>query len=138
MVLARPRHGRRRRAAGLLTAVLVGAAVPTALIAGPARPAAAEDLASAVLRALPLEQQVGQVFMVGAPATGAGAATVAAIRDRHVGNVILTGRSSLGVSGTASVTAALQAQTTASATGGVRLLVGTDQEGGQVQVLKGT
>src|SRR5436309_409022 len=90
-------------------------------------------LAVSVVATLALAQEVGEVFMVGAPATGAGTATISAIRDRHAANVILTGRSSAGVSATAQVTAALQAQATPAATGGIPLLVATDQEGGQVQ-----
>ena len=66
-----------------------------------------------------------------------GAATRSAISDYHVGNVILTGRSSLGVSATRSVTNGLQARATSAATGGVPLFVSTDQEGGYVQVLSG-
>ena len=55
----------------------------------------------------------------------------------HVGNVMLTGRSSAGTSGPARVAARMQAAATPAATGGVRLLVSTDQEGGAVQVLGG-
>lgn len=84
-----------------------------------------------------LEQRVGQVFMVGGQATSVPPGTVAAVRDRHVGSVMLTGRSAAGTAGTALVTGALQALATPAATAGVPLLVGTDQEGGWVQVLQG-
>ncbi len=84
------------------------------------------------------DQRVGQLFMVGTPATGVSAATASAITNQHVGSVILTGRSSAGVSATRSVTTALQARATSAATAGVPLAVAADQEGGAVQVLKGT
>lgn len=82
-------------------------------------------------------QRVGQLFMVGTAATDVGADTVRMIRKYHVGSVILTGRSYLGRSHTAQVTAALQSQATRSATARVPLFIATDQEGGQVQVLQG-
>ncbi len=82
-------------------------------------------------------QRVGQLFMVGTPATSPDPTTLAEIRRDHVGNVILTGRSDQGVAATARVTAALQSVVSPPATAGVRLLVATDQEGGAVQVLQG-
>lgn len=102
-------------------------------LAHPARAAALSTLAG-----LTLEQEVGQLFMVGGPATGVTSATTDDIRDRHIGNVILTGRSDLGVAKTASIATGLQALATSSATGGVPLLISADQEGGNVQVLRGT
>jgi beta-N-acetylhexosaminidase len=84
-----------------------------------------------------LAQRVGQLLMVGSDATVAEAATRDAISRYHVGNVMLTGRSSRGVAATARVSAALAARATTSATAGVPLLVATDQEGGKVQVLSG-
>jgi beta-glucosidase-like glycosyl hydrolase len=105
----------------------------------PATPStSAADPATAALARLSLSQRVGQLLMVGTPATAAGARTARAITRYHVGNVMLTGRSTAGVAATARVSAALQRRATASATGRVRLHVATDQEGGRVQVLRGT
>ncbi|GAB3599291.1 glycoside hydrolase family 3 protein [Angustibacter peucedani] len=84
-----------------------------------------------------LAQQVGQLVMVGGPAKGVGDRTLDAITEAHVGNAMLTGRSSAGVAATARVSAKLQARATRAATAGVPLLVATDQEGGLVQVLRG-
>jgi len=59
------------------------------------------------------------------------------MRDQHVGGVIYLG----GWNGSSVVTqtsAYLQGQATGSASGGVRLFVAADQEGGQVQQLKGS
>ena len=95
------------------------------------------DPAQHVLARMSLPQRVGQLFMVGSPATSASPATLRQIGRFHVGNVMLTGRSHGGVRVPARVAAAMQARATAQATGHVRLLVSTDQEGGQVQVLQG-
>jgi beta-N-acetylhexosaminidase len=86
---------------------------------------------------LTLEQRVGQVFMVGTTASGAEDATLSAVRDRHVGNVFLSGRSRNGSAATAAVVAQFTALVTPESTAGLPLLVSTDQEGGQVQVLSG-
>lgn len=106
------------------------------------------------LAALSLEQRVGQLFMVGTDVASATPATLSAIPDRHAGSIFLHGRTTAG----AAAVAALVAQFTALAppstgaagtaaaagvpdgtgpTGGVRLWVATDQEGGEVQVLRG-
>lgn len=85
---------------------------------------------------LSLEQRVGQLFMTANTATGVDPAVTALIRNRHIGNVMLSGRSNAGVGATAAVSRDLQA-TAGTATGGYRLAVGTDQEGGAVQVLRG-
>ena len=79
-----------------------------------------------------LEQRVGQMFMVGTPATSVSAATASQIGRYHVGNVMLTGRSYAGTRGPARVAARMQARATRAATDGVRLLVSTDQEGGKL------
>lgn len=93
--------------------------------------------ASSVFANMTLRQRIGQVFMVGTPATSASGITLSQISRYHVGNVMLTGRSVDGTAGPARTAAAMQGQATAAATAGVRLFVATDQEGGQVQVLRG-
>lgn len=75
--------------------------------------------------------------MVAAKATGAEAATMAALNNYHVGNVYLSGRSKAGTATTASVVSALTGTVSAATTGGLPLSVATDQEGGFVQVLSG-
>ena len=93
--------------------------------------------AETVLAGMTLRQKVGQLFMVGTPATAASSATLSAITNQHVGNVMLTGRSHGGTTTPARVAATMQDRATDAATSRVRLLVATDQEGGQVQVLDG-
>lgn len=93
--------------------------------------------ASGVLARMTLEQRVGQLFMVGNPATAVNPVVLGQIANRHIGNVVLTSRSYQGITATAGVTNHLQWQTTSAATAGVPLFVATDQEGGSVQVLNG-
>ena len=62
------------------------------------------------LARMSLEQRVGQMFMVGTPATSVSAATASQIGRYHVGNVMLTGRSYAGTRGPARVAARMQAR----------------------------
>jgi beta-N-acetylhexosaminidase len=80
-----------------------------------------------------LAERVGQLFMVDCPSTGVAAATVRAIEKYHVGSVILDGNSELSNPATARITRQLQALSPP----GVGLFVAADQEGGQVQRLRG-
>jgi beta-N-acetylhexosaminidase len=80
-----------------------------------------------------LRERIGQLFMVDCPSTALSAATRTAITRYHVGSVILDGNSNLGVVRTGAVTAALQNLIT----NGPRLFIATDQEGGEVQRLRG-
>ncbi|HKC29765.1 MAG TPA: glycoside hydrolase family 3 N-terminal domain-containing protein, partial [Jatrophihabitans sp.] len=79
------------------------------------------------------QQRVGQLLMVDCPSTGVSSATTTAIRQFHVGSVILDGTSYAGLSATHAVTAQLQGL----APRNVRLFIATDQEGGIVQRLRG-
>lgn len=118
-------------AGGLLGAMPAHAAQPTVV------PAITPGCkAGPVLRSMTLEEQLGQMFMVGTPATSASSTVLGQISSYHVGNVMLTGRSTAGVSATAAVSSALQSR--ARTAGLPPLLVATDQEGGNVQVLRGT
>jgi len=90
-----------------------------------------------LLARMSLAERVGQLFMVGAPAAGDAGQTLPLLRQFHVGSVVLTGRSSLGVEATAHTTAVLQSQARSTSSVGLPLLIATDQEGGMVQVLGG-
>jgi beta-N-acetylhexosaminidase len=122
-------------AAAVLAVLLAGCSAPATDTASSSdeTPTSAVVPAPSILDGLSLEQRVGQLFMVGSPANYADSATVAAVRDRFVGSVFLSGRSSAGVVATAGVVTALGAENP----GGIPLFVATDQEGGQVQVLSG-
>jgi beta-glucosidase-like glycosyl hydrolase len=84
------------------------------------------------------QQRIGQLFMAGVPAAGPVSSAISTdVTTYHTGSVILTGRSSAGVTATRRLTGQLQSLATSTATDGVPLLVATDQEGGNVQVLSG-
>jgi beta-N-acetylhexosaminidase len=121
----------------IVVSLVAGATVLAGLVGPDVSASGSPRTARGVLDRMSLSQRVGELFMVGTPATGASSATLRAITRRHVGSVILTGRSHRGVRATATVSAALQSRTTRRATRGVRLFVATDQEGGFVQVLNG-
>ncbi|GAB3655864.1 glycoside hydrolase family 3 protein [Nocardioides korecus] len=123
--------------AGLTVAAALAAAAPGAYAAPPASPARVTRDAATVLDAMTLPQRVGQLFMVGTPATSANRQVLSQISTLHVGNVMLTGRSHGGTGVPARVSRAVRARATRAATDGVGLLVATDQEGGLVQVLQG-
>jgi beta-N-acetylhexosaminidase len=114
------------------------AAAPVAAGA-PAAPEAATPAATAaaVYSRMTQAQRIGQLFMVGGSVTGPVSATTTAISRYHVGNLILTGRTTAGANPVRAVTARTDALTTGPATAGVPLFVATDQEGGNVQVLQG-
>ncbi|MGH3996584.1 MAG: glycoside hydrolase family 3 N-terminal domain-containing protein [Pseudonocardiaceae bacterium] len=79
--------------------------------------------------------RVGQLFLLGVPATAADSLSSMLARFAPSG-VFLTGRSAAGVKATAGAIATVQ-QRGAEASGGVGMFVATDQEGGQIQVLSG-
>lgn len=82
-------------------------------------------------------QRIGQLFMVGGPVTGIGSATRTSISTYHVGNLILTGRTTAGAPSVRYIAGRADTLTTTSATAGVPLFIASDQEGGYVQVLQG-
>lgn len=86
----------------------------------------------------PLAVKIGQLFMVGTPATGVGSAVLGQMATYHVGNVFLAGRTTGGISQVAGVTSAIRSRATWANTHGVQPLISTDQEGGNVQVLRGS
>lgn len=86
---------------------------------------------------LTLEQRVGQLFMVGVDVSDPGDASYAAVDDRHVGNVFLHGRSRAGVDAIADLVETFASRVGADTTGGLPMFIATDQEGGNVQVLRG-
>jgi beta-N-acetylhexosaminidase len=126
----------------LVRVPVVAAAAMLASVGAPAvhraEAATAGQLAQAAYNRLSDAQRIGQLFMVGTPATGLSSAAATAIGTYHVGNVILTGRSTAGAAPIRALTARLDRLATGTATAGVPLWIATDQEGGYVQVLQGT
>jgi len=102
-------------------------------------PAGTPSTALRVLSQMDLAARVGQLFMVGTSSTKTDGDTLDAIAKYHVGGVILNGNSTASIEDTIVVTTALQnASVAQSKPGSPRLLLSTDQEGGQVQRLRGT
>lgn len=98
----------------------------------------ATDLAARCARVaakLELTQQVGQLFMAAIPSEGPSAADERALRRSAVGSVILLGNTTSGAVAVAEVTEA--ARRAAGTHEGVRPMLAADQEGGQVQRLRG-
>ena len=126
----------------LVRVPLVAAAAMVVSMGAPAVPraeaATTAQLAQAAYDRMSGAQRIGQLFMVGTPATGLSSAAATAIGTYHVGNVILTGRSTAGAAPSRSLTTRLDRLATGSATAGVPLWISTDQEGGYVQVLQGS
>jgi Beta-glucosidase-related glycosidases len=94
--------------------------------------------ADVVFDRLTLPQRVGQLFSLGLADDRLGPAEREAIRSDHVGSVWFTETTTAGASAIRAVADAVQAQSTAAATGGVRPYVAANQEGGEIQALRGT
>ncbi|GAA1721733.1 glycoside hydrolase family 3 protein [Isoptericola hypogeus] len=90
-----------------------------------------------VLAGWTLDQKVGQLLMAGVAVDGPAEVSADAVRDHHVGNVFLHGRSEAGVRATADLVDDYTGLVSTKTTHGTPLLVATDQEGGLVQVLRG-
>jgi beta-N-acetylhexosaminidase len=128
-----------RAAAAAAGAAALAVAVPLALTAdaSPEDDSGRAPKASCAARQsaeMSLEQKVGQLFIGGVDADEPADAELAAVRKLHLGGVILTGGSNSGTGATRRVSDRVQ---DAATTGGVRLWVSADQEGGKVQHLKG-
>ena len=81
-------------------------------------------------------ERVGQLFLVGIPVDGGpGAEAESAIRDHHLGSVLFSGNSTAGVTTIKNIAGKVQGLT--AATAGVKFLVAANQEGGEIQPLKG-
>ncbi|WP_046728809.1 glycoside hydrolase family 3 N-terminal domain-containing protein [Streptomyces humi] len=146
----------RRTAVGLATTLLATCActgpaagedahrAPEARTGTPAGRAAPQKTATAaatcadtVYAGMTTAQRVGQLFMGGVAANAPSATDLRTLRTYHVGSVMLTGRSSAGTTATRKIVDNIRKQ--ADTVGGrqVGMIVSTDQEGGQVQVLNG-
>jgi beta-N-acetylhexosaminidase len=110
---------------------------PSASASPTATPTAAPTGGADLWGAWTLEQQVGQVFMVGVSVSDPAQVSRDAISKDHVGNLFLQGRTTAGATAVRSLVDSFTALVGPSSTRGTPLLVATDQEGGEVQVLRG-
>jgi beta-N-acetylhexosaminidase len=131
-----------RTGSRLISGLVIAAAAAAVSVGTPAgtraEAATATTLAQAAYNRMSGAQRIGQLFMVGTPATSLSSAAATAIGTYHVGNVIVTGRSTAGAAPIRALTARLDRLATGAATAGVPLWIATDQEGGYVQVLQGS
>ena len=101
-------------------------------------PEVTDSPSSGPLEGWTLEQKVGQLLMVGADTSGPQIASIDAVSTHHVGNVFISGQTRAGAEPVRGVITTLTDLVGPDATHDTPLLVATDQEGGQVQVLNGT
>jgi beta-N-acetylhexosaminidase len=93
--------------------------------------------ADTVFDRLSQPQRVGQLFALGLAGDRLGPLELEAIGSHHIGSVWFTETTTVGASAIRAVADAVQAQATDDATGGVRFYVAANQEGGQIQALRG-
>jgi beta-N-acetylhexosaminidase len=102
-----------------------------------AAPSAGRSCPATVLAGMSEAQRVGQLFLVGLPGNNVAGSVAGTITGHHYGSAIFGANSSGGVAGALKVSDAVQALATKQATAGVRFFVAANQEGGEVQALKG-
>ena len=109
---------------------------PTAT-ASPA-PSAAATATAGVLAGWSLEEKVGQLMMVGVDATTPTQSSAQAVETHHVGNIFIAGRTTAGSQATQKVISSFTSKAGPGTTHSTPMLVATDQEGGEVQILSGS
>jgi beta-N-acetylhexosaminidase len=123
------------------------AAPGTPAAAGSVRPAATQasrppqaskplSCAARVFSRMTVTQRAGQLFMVGI-ADAPGAEVARAVAVYHFGSLIFGATTTASLAALRQVTEADQALASAAATGRVRFFISADQEGGEVQRLRG-
>ena len=111
---------------------------PTAA-ASPAPSATATATASdGALAGWSLEEKVGQLMMVGVDAQAPKQSSNEAVDTHHVGNIFIAGRTTAGSQATQKVISSFTSKVGPGTTHATPMLVATDQEGGEVQVLAGS
>ena len=116
---------------------------PAASSAAPSPTASAMASATATatdgaLAGWSLEEKVGQLMMVGVDATAPKDSSTEAVDTHHVGNIFIAGRTTAGGQATQKVIASFTGRVGSATTHNTPMLVATDQEGGEVQVLAGS
>ena len=120
---------------------------PAASSAAPSPTAAASPAPSATATATAtdgalagwsLEEKVGQLMMVGVDAQAPKQSSNEAVDTHHVGNIFIAGRTTAGSQATQKVITSFTSKVGPATTHATPMLVATDQEGGEVQVLAGS
>src|SRR5436305_6667783 len=112
---------------------LVGPSIPATVHAAGSAPTPASVAAAAYAR-MTKAQRIGQLFMGAVPDTGATLDARTLLARYRVGNVVLLGQS---YAGTTAVASRLKPVRQATTRAGVLPFMAVDQEGGEVQHLKG-
>jgi len=97
---------------------------------------AADACVATTMAKMTVAQMAGQVMLVGTELTSSQTAIDKVIREYDIGGVFLNGHNSYSASKLRSMIASMQS--TASSAKDLRLFIALDQEGGEVQELKGT
>ena len=100
-------------------------------------PSAAQSCSQRVLASLTQTQRIGQLFAVGLADDRFDAAARAALAEKGFGSWWFTRTTTVGRAGVRAVADAVQAASTERATGGIGAFVAANQEGGQIQALRG-
>jgi beta-N-acetylhexosaminidase len=102
-----------------------------------AEPSSGSSCSQLVLASLTETQRIGQLFAVGLADDRFDAAARAALADHGFGSWWFTRTTTAGAAAIREVASAVQAASTDRATGGVGAFVAANQEGGQIQALRG-
>ena len=111
---------------------------PTAAASGTPSATATATATTGALAGWSLEEKVGQLMMVGVDATAPKQSSNEAVDTHHVGNIFIAGRTTAGSQATQKVIASFTGKVGPGTTHNTPMLVSTDQEGGEVQVLSGS
>ena len=119
-----------------------GSVTPTAITASPSAtatpaPSTALSCSQRVLASLTETQRIGQVFAVGLSNDAFDAEGRAALAEHGFGTWWFTRTTTVGAAGIRKVADAVQAASTKKATGAIPAFVAANQEGGQIQALRG-
>ena len=101
-------------------------------------PSATAPATAAALEGWSLEEKVGQLMMVGVDAQAPKQSSNEAVDTHHVGNIFIAGRTTAGSQATQKVISSFTSKVGPDTTHSAPMLVATDQEGGEVQVLTGS
>lgn len=113
-------------------------AAPSTTAAASATASATATATAGALEGWSLEEKVGQLMMVGVDATSPQAVSTDAVASHHVGNIFVAGRTTAGSQAVQKVISTVTSKVGPATTHDTPMLVATDQEGGEVQVLSGS
>ena len=126
------------RAGNASPATRLATPAPSTAAAASATPSATAPATVGALEGWSLEEKVGQLLMIGVDAASPEQASTEAVTNLHVGSIFVAGRSTAGIQATRNVISTFTAMVGPGTTHDTPMLVATDQEGGEVQVLSGS